>query len=100
MALSLIAGLTLLASTEGILRAQKMSVPKPPPDRSVLAQEDVKELLLLMDTNQNGKITKQEWMKFMEEEFDRLDSMKTGELDPKELAKSRLRPSPFAKAGK
>ncbi|HWY68057.1 MAG TPA: hypothetical protein VNX88_05300 [Terriglobales bacterium] len=63
MALSLIAGLTLLASTEGILLAQKMSVPKPLPDRSALAQEDVKELLLLMDTNQNGKITKQEWMK-------------------------------------
>ena len=77
-----------------------MSVSKPLPDRSALAQEDVRELLLLMDTNQNGKITKQEWMKFMEAEVDPLGSRKTGDLDAKELAKSRLRPSPFAKAGK
>ena len=96
----MIAALTLLASTEGILLAQKMSVPKALPDRAALAEEDVKELPLLMDTDQDGKITKKEWMKFMEAEFDRLDTKKTGELDPKELAKSRLRPSPFAKAGK
>ena len=34
-----------------------------------------------MDTDQNGKITKQEWMKFMETEFDRFDTKKSGELD-------------------
>ena len=58
MALSLIPILTLLVSTEGILQAQKMSVPRPLPDRYALAQEELKELVLLMDTNQNGKITK------------------------------------------
>jgi hypothetical protein len=31
-------------------------------------------LLLLMDTNQNGRISKQEFMTFMEAEFDRLDT--------------------------
>ena len=32
-------------------------------------------------------------MKFMEEEFDRLDKDKSGELDPKELTQSQVRPS-------
>jgi hypothetical protein len=32
-----------------------------------------RQWLLLMDTNENGKISKQEWTKFMEAEFDRLD---------------------------
>jgi hypothetical protein len=39
-------------------------------------------------------------MKFMEAEFDRLDKDKTGELDAKELAQSRLRVSNFSKVGK
>jgi hypothetical protein len=43
---------------------------------------------------------KQEWMKFMEAEFDRLDKNKSGELDAKELAQSKLQVSPFAKVGK
>jgi Ca2+-binding EF-hand superfamily protein len=57
-------------------------------------------LLLLIDTNKTGKITKQEWMKFMEEEFDRLDKNKSGEIDAKKLARSRLLARPFASAGK
>ena len=50
----------------------------------------MKELLALMDTHKNGKISKQEWMKFMEAEFDRLDTNKTGEIDQKELLKSNV----------
>jgi Ca2+-binding EF-hand superfamily protein len=57
-------------------------------------------LLLLIDTDQNGKISKQEWMKFMEAEFDRLDKDKRGQLDIKELGESRLRVSPFTSVGK
>ena len=57
-------------------------------------------MLLLIDTDKTGKISKQEWMKFMEAEFDRLDKAKTGELDAKELAQSKLRVSPFGRAGK
>jgi Ca2+-binding EF-hand superfamily protein len=56
--------------------------------------------LFLIDTNKAGKITKQEWMKFMEEEFDRLDKNKSGEIDAKELARSRLRARPFPSVGK
>ena len=44
-----------------------------------------------MDTDKNGKISKQECMKFMEAEFDKLDKDKNGELDAKELTQSSLR---------
>jgi hypothetical protein len=53
-----------------------------------------------MDTDRNGKISKQEYMKFMESEFDRLDKKNNGELDVKELTESKLRVSHFAAVGK
>lgn len=58
-----------------------------------LGADEVKQLLALMDTDKNGKISKAEFMKFMEAEFDRLDTDKSGELDAKELTKSLVRPS-------
>ena len=78
---------------------QKASIPRQP-DTLALAEDEVKQLLLLMDTNKNGKISKPEFMNFMEAEFDRLDKDKSGELDPKELIQSHLRAAPFAKVGK
>jgi hypothetical protein len=48
--------------------AQRAAVPKQQ-DKAALAEANVKELLLLMDTDKTGKISKQEWMKFMEAEF-------------------------------
>jgi Ca2+-binding EF-hand superfamily protein len=41
----------------------------------------------------SGKISKKEFMDFMEAEFDRLDKNKSGELDVKELIQSRARAS-------
>ncbi len=67
----------------------KANVPRPP-DKQAIAMENVKELLLLMDTNKNGKISKKEWMNYMSAEFDRLDTDKSGELDPKELLRSPI----------
>lgn len=61
-----------------------------------LGEDEVKQLLALMDTDKNGKISKAEFMKFMEAEFDRLDKDKSGELDPKELTQSQVRPSKAA----
>jgi hypothetical protein len=78
---------------------QKSAVPKPQ-DNLALAEGDVRRLMLLIAPNEKGKITKQEWMKFMEAEFDRLDKDKSGELDAKELAQSRLQASSFSKVGK
>jgi hypothetical protein len=72
-----------------ITRAQKADVPKQPTKTS-MAEQNVKELLLLMDADKNGRISKQEWMKFMEAQFDALDKDKTGELDQRELLKSTV----------
>jgi Ca2+-binding EF-hand superfamily protein len=74
----------------GTTIAQKAAGPKTQ-DKHSLAEEHTKELLLLMDTDKNGKVSKKEWMKFMEAEFDRLDKNKTGELDPQELGQSKVR---------
>lgn len=73
----------------GACFAQRADVPKHQ-DKVTLGSGKVKELLLLMDTDKNGKISKQEWMKFMEAEFDRLDKNKTGELDAKDLRLSNV----------
>jgi EF hand len=96
---AVIAALVLNWTLVGTVVAQKASVPKPQ-DNLALGQEDVRQLLLLIGTDKNGKISKQEWMKFMEAEFDRLDVEKNGELDVKELAQSKLRVSHFGAVGK
>jgi hypothetical protein len=99
LVIMVIAVLFVTWATRGTAVAQKQSVPKPQ-DRLALGEDEAKKLLLLIDTDKTGKISKQEWMKFMEAEFDRLDKDKTGELDAKELAQSKLRVSPFGRAGK
>jgi hypothetical protein len=52
-----------------------------------------KQLLLLMDTDKNGKVSKQEFMSFMSAEFDKLDINHDGELDVKELMQLQVRPT-------
>jgi EF hand len=54
-------------------------------------EKEAKKLLLLMDKDQNGMISKQEFMNFMEAEFDRLDADKSGQLDVSELTKAQIR---------
>lgn len=73
--------------------AQKTTPDNKKPDTVALGEDEVKQLLLLMDTDKNGKISKKEFMSFMEAEFNRLDKDKSGELDPKELTESRMRAS-------
>lgn len=56
-----------------------------------------------MDADKNGRVSKQEYMRFMDAEFKRLDKDKSGELDVEELRQSQLRashPESFAIAGK
>jgi Ca2+-binding EF-hand superfamily protein len=48
-----------------------------------------------MDSDKKGMISKQEFMKFMEAEFERLDKDKKGELNVKELTQSSLTASRF-----
>lgn len=59
------------------LPSQKQATPKPQAtqksrDELALAEPEVVQLLLLMETNKDGKISKQECMKFMETEVDRV----------------------------
>jgi hypothetical protein len=83
----------------GIAVAQKTAVPKAQ-DKLALGENEVKQLLLLMDTDKKGKISKREWMKFMEAEFERLDKDKKGQVDIKELTPSKFRVSHPANLGK
>jgi hypothetical protein len=61
-------------------------------EKKVAAGEnETKRLLLLMDKDANGKVSKQEFMDFMEAEFARLDKNHDGELDVKELTQMQIR---------
>ena len=70
--------------------AQKASFPKPQNNLD-LAEPAVKQLLPLMPADSQGKLSKQQYMSFMEAEFDRLDSAKSGQLDVTALTR---RPEP------
>ncbi len=83
----------------GTAVAQRAAVPKSQ-DKLALGEPEVRQLLLLRDTDKSGKISKEEWMKFMESEFDRLDKDKKGQLDIKELEQSKFRVSHPVNVGK
>jgi len=75
-----ISALVAAGSLMGTAAAQKDSAPKPQ-NKLALGEDQVKQLLLLMETDPHGKVSKQQYMKFMEAEFERLDRDKNGELD-------------------
>jgi hypothetical protein len=81
----LVATLTLFGSAA----AQKASVPKTQ-DKLAMGEDDVRHLLPLMDADKNGMVSKQEFMKYMEAQFERLDKKKIGQLNVKELTQSNL----------
>lgn len=93
MVLAVILGRFAFAQKDGVMKR---------PDPAELAIHDAKEIVLLMDTDKQGKITKEAWMKFMAAEFDRLDTDKCGTLDPKKLhpAGELLRHTRFSDLGK
>jgi Ca2+-binding EF-hand superfamily protein len=88
----MIVAITAMVATGGVLvtaAPQKASAPKPQ-DNLALGEDEVKKLLLIMEPDKKGKISKQEYMKFMEAEFERLDKDKNGELDVKKLTQSSV----------
>jgi len=74
--------------------AQKASFPKPQ-NNLALAEPTVKQLLPLMPTNNDGKLSKQQYMTFLEAEFDRLDSQRAGQLDVAALTRQNQPNSAF-----
>jgi hypothetical protein len=87
--IGIIAMLVATLSVFGSAAAQKASVPKPQ-DRLAMGEDDVKHLLLLMDADNKGMVSKQEFMKYMEAEFERLDKNRIGQLNVKELTRSNI----------
>jgi EF hand len=78
-------GLFAVGASLGTAAAQAADKSK---DKLTLGEAEVKQLLLLMDADKNGKISREEYTRFMQAEFDRLDKDKNGELDVKELTQS------------
>lgn len=77
-------------ATQGAAQSSN-AVVTPAPQKVADGEFDAKRLLLLMDTDKNGKVSKQEFMAYMEAEFDRLDKDKNGYLDVNELTKAKMR---------
>lgn len=69
---------------------QKVETPSPNDKKVASGERDAKKLLLLMDKDKSGKVSKEEFMSFMEAEFERMDINHDGELDVKELTDSRV----------
>jgi|HubBroStandDraft_2_1064218.scaffolds.fasta_scaffold299155_2 hypothetical protein len=59
--------------------------PAPPLPPQVQGEIATKQLLLLMDRDQNGKVSRAEFMAFMDAQFNQLDVNHDGELDVNEL---------------
>ncbi len=85
-------------SNEGVgSDPQTTTSPNPPStlpaeSRQAATEEYLKKLLLLMDTDKSGRVSKKEWMDFMSKQFDLLDTNHDGQLDVKELARFHERP--------
>ncbi len=89
--LVLISLLTIGSVIEKKMTAQA-NQQKPPAEEKklMLGEKEAKRLLLLMDKDKSGKVSKQEFLSFMEAEFDLLDVNHDGELDVNELSKSQV----------
>ena len=72
-----------LTATDTVFAASRRAV--------VAGEREVRQLLLLMDRDQNGQVSRAEFMSFMEGEFEALDVDHSGELNPEELSRSRVR---------
>jgi hypothetical protein len=72
--------------------AQKAATPKAQ-DNVAKGEAEVRQLLPLMDQDKQGKVSKEEFMKFMAAEFDRLDKKNDGKLDVKELTQPPVQPT-------
>jgi hypothetical protein len=69
--------------------AQKSSMAKPQ-DKLALGEEQVRQLLPLMNADAYGRVSKQDYMCFMEAEFQRLDKSKNGALDVRALSRPSI----------
>ena len=79
----------VVASLAGIRVMVPAAAANPHMNVDAAAFKPTLELLRLMDADENGKVSKAEYMRFMEAEFNRLDINHDGELDLRELGAGR-----------
>jgi EF hand len=91
MLLVILAVTALFAMVGTTIAAQKEATPKVQ-DNVGVGEAEVKQMLTLMDQDKDGKVSKQDFMNFMEAEFDRLDNTKEGKLDVKKLTQPPAQP--------
>jgi hypothetical protein len=87
--IAIVAAMVVTGTLLGNAAPQKAAVPKPQ-DRLAMGEDGVRQLVGLMATDKKGMVSKQDFMKFMEAESERLDKKKSGELNAKELTQSNL----------
>jgi hypothetical protein len=93
LAVLIFAGLCAIAAPlKTAIAAGQSATPAAAPAPTMVAAgtPEAVQLLKLMDTDKNGKISHAEYSAFMEAEFQRLDLDHDGQLDLKELEKSQL----------
>ena len=54
------------------------------------ATRDVQQLIRMMDADRNGVVSKEEFMNYMSQTFDRLDVNRSGTLEPNELRRMTI----------
>jgi hypothetical protein len=91
MLLVILAVTALFAMVGTTIAAQNEATPKAQ-DNGAVGEAGIKQMLPLMDQDKDGKVSKQDFMKFMEAEFDRLDKKKEGKLDVKKLTQPSAQP--------
>jgi hypothetical protein len=91
MLLVILAVTALFAMVGTTVAAQKEATPKAQ-DNVAVGEAEVKQMLPLMDQDKDGKVSKQDFMNFMEAEFDRLDKKQKGKLDVKKLTQRPAQP--------
>ena len=77
--------LAVLAVTAAGIATPALAADAPKGVGSASANQYTQALVTRMDVNRDGKVTKDEFMKFMESEFNTLDKDKSGMLDTSEI---------------
>ena len=91
MLLVILAVTAFFAMVGTTIADQKEATPKAQGNVAV-GEAEVKQMLPLIDQDKDCRASKQDFMKFMEAEFDRLDKKKEGKLDVKKLTQPPAQP--------